>query len=345
MKKKEASVLVAGATVVTEDLGHTDERDVIAPIRNYRGMQACLKDGWRIFALNARRFAVQLLPAALVAGIGITFLLWAVSHTYAAHVAPALLYLEADADAELVRATFGLQWKDYALLAAALLCCIACLAVWRGSVWTQIARYADDGMGLAKGRVIFNKIWARQSLRCLLFNVVAWCAFLVVAAVVAAASYFAKFWYLLFLLLPIGVCLMAIVAAGRYAFLVERLSLRAACRSVLRSGLRHWGGHLVLILLTGIPLLVVAFIFALPYTIFPLSYNADAVNLVTGELSGLPTYMTWLDFAVGTVAFTVVCLASASQTWALAFKAAADYENASATQQGEKAVKSPQETA
>ena len=43
--------------------------DVIALMQSHRGMKGCLRDGWRIFALQARKFSLQLLPVSLLVGI------------------------------------------------------------------------------------------------------------------------------------------------------------------------------------------------------------------------------------------------------------------------------------
>ena len=54
---------------INESQGTGKDCDVIAPMQSHRGMKGCLRDGWRIFALQARKFSLQLLPVSLLVGI------------------------------------------------------------------------------------------------------------------------------------------------------------------------------------------------------------------------------------------------------------------------------------
>ena len=47
---------------INEPQGTGKDCDVIAPMQSHRGMKGCLRDGWRIFALQARKLSCRSTP-------------------------------------------------------------------------------------------------------------------------------------------------------------------------------------------------------------------------------------------------------------------------------------------
>lgn len=325
MKKKlsdlaNSAALADGATIETEEEPIDDERDVLMPLGYHRGIRGCLKDGWRVYALNASRYLVQLLPAALIVGIGSAQLFHFLVQYYADHIAPALFFIEAGVDASLVWQQAIPQTHDVVAVAALLLLYIVCLAVGRGSLWTQIAQFNTTQAFPRKKWLMRDKTWLQTTVRCLAYNAVCVIAFLLVAAIVGAIAYATSWWYALLFLLPVALLLTVVAIPGRTAFVLGT-PWRTTLQRVRHEGFRRFGGYLILVCLTFLPLLLAFIVLVIPSANFVLAHNANAVNAIINEPSGISSLAELFDYVVLTLAFALFYLVSTFQTWTLTLKA------------------------
>ena len=88
-------------------------------------------------------------------------------------------------------------------------------------------------------------------------------------------------------------------------------------------GLRHVGATRLLVLLTAIPLVLVGFIFLLPYLTMIISACTATICALPGEGLGLPPHFAQWCFVMGTASRTFILLCATVQTWVLAHKMAA----------------------
>lgn len=328
MKKKELpnSITPAttdGATIETIEEQSNEARDVLMPLGYHRGIRGCLKDGWRIYALNAGRYLLQLLPAALIVGVGYSLLVHFLVQYYADHVAPAFFFIDAGAEASAVWQQAIPQTPDVVKFAALLLLYIICVTVGRGSLWTQIQNFATDGAFPRKKWIINRKQWLTNSVRCFTYNAVCIVAFILVAAIVGGVAYATKWWYALLFLLPIAILLMVIVVPSRTAFVLGA-TWRDALHLVRCKGLRHFGGYLILVCLTFLPLLLAVIVLLIPSANFVLAHNANAVNVLIDQPSGISALAEVADYVILTISLALIYLVSTFQTWVLTLKASQD---------------------
>lgn len=328
MSKMEFNNKSQTATIHTEEL-ENNPLDTIAPYHSNRSLRACIFDGWRIFALNFKRYLGQLSIAALLTGIGVGLVCWLASKLYAEHIIPTKLYIQAGNDSDLIWEVFKLQVMDYVMLAVDLIICIAFCSISKGILWTQVAHYSKEDTLSSKKFLLPNKEIFQSSSRILTYNATIFVAMFIPLAIVGAIAYLTGVLYLLLLIIPICIFVGVLAVPGRYAYMIERASLTQALRTTWQKGLHYWGGFFLITLLTAIPLTAVNAVFVLPFTTFPLSIFADTTSMITGEVTGLPNYFTAIGLLVAVVAFGCIFLVTTLQTWALALKSAATFLPAS----------------
>lgn len=317
MKKNSKTTIIDGSTIETEEEIIADDRDAIAPLGYHRGIRGCLKDGWRIFALGARRYLVQLLPAAAVVGIGSCLLFHFLVQYYADHIAPALFLMRAGVDASLVWQQAVPGTSDIVTAVGLLLLYIICAGAGRASLWTQIQLFASDGALPKKKWIVSRRVWLPSFVRCLCYNAVVAVAFLIVTAIVGGIAYATSWWYALLFLLPIGLFLMVLAIPGRTAF-VMGATWRNAFSLVRHEGFRRFGGYLILVCLTFLPLLLATVVLVLPSANFVMAHSANAINAVISEPSGITPLAELFDYVILALTFAFIYLIRTFQTWTLA---------------------------
>lgn len=324
MEKNAQTIAPEGSIIETEETDGQSTAGVVAPITCTRGIRACLKDGWRIFALNAGPYLRSLSWPALVAGAGVMFPVWLLVRFYAQHIAPALLYLESGLSRAEVWHVFRPQLDDYLLFAVSVVIAAVCYSLFRGALWLQFATYAERNQLSARAWLGAGALW-RYSLRHFVFNLIVAAVMLVLIVVGGAIAFFTQIHYLALLLVPLLLIVQTLFMAGRYSYLMGQ-SLGTSLTTDSRVGFRHFGGYFVLLLLTAMPLMASGLILAMPYATFPLSFAADAVNLATENPTGIPGYVPAISFIAGTVALAIQFLLASMQTWVLNFKIATDIQ-------------------
>lgn len=278
--------------------------------RSFRG---CIAEGWKLFARNARAHLKFGAPYALVCGLGCAAALMAGTRLYTAHALPIGLAVEMGLPADEACALWPLTMPDYALAAAALLALTVGIYVGKGAGWAVAQAYADGGVpALGNPFGAWKRVGA-SAWRCLLFDACAAlpCLLLGAAVVLAVRTWgmLAAAWTLPPLIL-IYIYVWTIAAMGRQLCLTVGAGVGEAWLSALRNGWRTFGSYLLILVLTGIPLAITAFVFLTPVALFPLSSAADAASRLAGEAPGLPPAYPYLFAVVATVAVAGCTLAA-----------------------------------
>lgn len=334
MKQKVTATPAAGATIETEDLETVEQRDVVTPMGSYRGIRGCLYDGWRWGALHAREHLARLWPAAVVSGVGGALFVGLLAHVYFELWAPAQVMdaftTPADGTTPSAPAVLFRPLIDTLLVVGALLCFV-CASLGRGALWAQVVDVARGGSLRGAKWKERRKEELRLAARYGAFQVV---TFLLYALPAGALAYGAvsllpplAYYPLVCVFLLLGILWQAMSAHGRYAYLVQQASLKAALRLMLHRGLRHGGSGFVVIVLSALPLCLFVAALLLPLTTFLLSYQADIVNGMLELPSGMTPPIVALEIGIDILAFAAYYLLSTWQTWMLVFKVTSDEAN------------------
>ncbi len=313
-------------TATPETDGTMAVPDTIAPFHTRRSLRACIADGWRIFALRPGTWLKQLFPAALMAGTGWTLLLWATFRLFTGHILPAMLYIQSGHDAGTVRAHFTPTLSQGAAFAVFVAIGLLLVCFAKGLLWEQIRHFCLTGSLQEKGLLLPGKKNFRLFKAYLAFSSAIAAVFLLPTALIGGLSAWSGTGYPMLIMLPIGLFVSVIAVPGRAAHLAGDKTPVQAFREMQHSGLRHWGGYFLVMLLTAIPLTATIAAFALPFITLLLAGFADTASTETGEVSGLPSYFTALFFATSITAVTLSFLVSALQSWALALKWGAEHQ-------------------
>lgn len=299
--------------------------DVIAPMKSRRGMIACLRDGWRIFALHVRLFFFQLLPASLLVGIFSFLFLACLDHVTLQYWVPEYALMQGVENPEMIKTSFALPFAMKAWLSLSFVACILACIVARGIVWYQIHVFAHDGE-LPKRRFLFHgkEIW-NHVMRYLKYDVL--CVLLMTIIIGCGILLGMKYGALALVLLPVAIYVDIMLSPGRYFYMVENKSLKDSLRFTLRHGTRRWGGFFVVALLTAIPVVSVSLGIATAFVPYVIGSLFNAKGMLLGDPSGIPAYVPYVMAVIVVVGLSLCFMLSALRTWTIAFKTASNIEN------------------
>lgn len=299
--------------------------DMVAPLQSYRGLKACLRDGWRIFALNAKKYILQLLPAALLVGVVSSLVLGFFYYIGLKHLVPIYVLTRGGNDPVLVNNTFGISnTLNFALLAALLIGLVAWMAA-RGVVWRQIQVFQQTD-SLPEQRFLWlSKEVRRQKNRCLVYDAIS--VVPVILLLVLLVYLHLKWWVSLSILLVVAVILDNVMVAGCYLYMIEGRNLKQSLKYAFHRGIRQWGGYFTLSLMTSIPVGAVAVGLLIAVVPYALGGVFNAMGMVIGEPSGMPLYATIINCVALLIGLTISFLMTTLQTWTLAFRVASNIKN------------------
>ena len=280
--------------------------------------------------LHPKHSMVHLLPSALCTAAALAYLFHVLSASWPAlFVSPHFLG-EGSIYADHPEAAFQLSAGRLWPVVAAVALVLVALAWCKGTLWQTIVAYHREGSTSLKWRQVFGLGPIRMGLRWLVFTLLTAVAALVLLGIIGGAA-----WGIcrifdaaipLWVWPPAFAVLYSIVAWVATPLRFASLSSDKSGRSVgtwLHMGLRHVGATLLLVLLTAIPLVLVGFIFLLPYLTMIISGCTATICALPGESLGLPPHFTQWCFVMGTAGMTFILLCASVQTWVMAHKMAA----------------------
>lgn len=295
-----------------------------------RSLRLTLYDGWRMVVLHPKHSMAHLLPSVLCTAAALAYLFHVLSASWPAlFVSPHFLG-EGSIYADHPEAAFQLSAGRLWPVVTAVTLVLVALAWCKGVLWQTIVAYHREGSTSLKWRQVFGFGPIRMGLRWLAFTLLTSVVSLLLLGIVGGAAW--GICRIFDVAIPLWVWPLAfavlysvvswIVTPLRFA----SLSSDKAGRSVgtwLRMGLRHVGATLLLVLLTAIPLVLVGFIFLLPYLTMIISACTATICALPGEGLGLPPHFAQWCFVMGTASMTFILLCATVQTWVLAHKMAA----------------------
>ena len=256
---------------INEPQGAGKDCDVIAPMQSHRGMKGCLRDGWRIFALQARKFSLQLLPVSLLVGIAALVFFASCYHAVLKCIVPVYTLSQGAENADMLENAFRLSSGMKMQIVVSGIVLLLAIMVGRGFVWHQIRHFYQHAALPSQRFLLPGKSVMRQIVRYLAYDVI---RVIVLAALAAVAVLLWTKWtwasltvlsltiqpmtvlpfvVLFFLVLTAMAFVDVMLFPGCYKYLVEDASYKESLLFSLRHGTRRWGGYFVLALLTAHP--------------------------------------------------------------------------------------------
>lgn len=331
---------------INESQGAGKDYDVIAPMQSHRGMKGCLRDGWRIFALQARKFSLQLLPASLLVGIAALVFLASCYHAVLKCIVPVYTLSQGAENADMLENAFRLSSGMKMQIVVSGIVLLLAIMVGRGFVWHQIRHFYRHEALPSQRFLLPGKSVMRQIVRYLAYDVI---RVIVLAALTAVAVLLWTKWtwtsltvlsltiqpmtvlpfvVLFFLVLLAMAFVDVMLFPGCYKYLVEDASYKESLLFSLRHGTRRWGGYFVLALLTTIPILSVSAGILTAFLPYAIGGVFNMQGMLLGDPSGMPDYATYATGAVVVIGVSLCFLLTSLHTWTLAFKVASNCGNA-----------------
>lgn len=328
-------------SIINESQGAGKDCDVIAPMQSHRGMKGCLRDGWRIFALQARKFSLQLLPASLLVGIAALVFLASCYHAVLKCIVPVYTLSQGAENADMLENAFRLSSGMKMQIVVSGIVLLLAIMVGRGFVWYQIRHFYRHAALPSPRFLLPGKSVMRQIVRYLAYDVIRVIVLVALAAVavllwtkwtwtsltvlsLAVLPFVVLFFLVLFAMAFVDVMLFP----GCYKYLVEDASYKESLLFSLRHGTRRWGGYFVLALLTTIPILSVSAGILTAFLPYAIGGVFNMQGMLLGDSSGMPDYATYATGAVVVIGVSLCFLLTSLHTWTLAFKVASNCGNA-----------------
>lgn len=331
---------------INEPQGTGKDCDVIAPMQSHRGMKGCLRDGWRIFALQARKFSLQLLPVSLLVGIAALVFFASCYHAVLKCIVPVYTLSQGTENADMLENAFRLSSGMKMQIVVSGIVLLLAIMVGRGFVWHQIRHFYQHAALPSQRFLLPGKNVVRQIVRYLAYDVI---RVIVLAALAAVAVLLWTKWtwasltvlsltvqplavlpfvVLFFLVLTAMAFVDVMLFPGCYKYLVEDASYKESLLFSLRHGTRRWGGYFVLALLTAIPILSVSAGILTAFLPYALGGVFNMQGMLLGDPSGMPDYATYVTGAIVVIGVSLCFLLTSLHTWTLAFKVASNCGNA-----------------
>lgn len=311
--------------------GAGEDCDVIAPMQARRGMKGCLRDGWRIFALQVRKYSLQLLPASLLVGISGLVFFANCYHAVLKSIVPAYTFSRGAEDVDMIENAFRLSAGMKMQIVLSGIVFLLAMMVAHGFVWYQIKHYSQQAVLPRQHFILPRKDVQRQVVRYLAYDAVRVLTLGTLAAV-GVLLWMKWSWLASFLLplvvLPVMTFADVVLFPGCYEYLVEDATYKESLRFTLRHGMRRWGGYFVLALLTAIPILSVFAGIMTAFAPYVVGGMFDMRGMLLGDPSGMPDYATYVTGVLVVLGLSFCFLLTSLHTWTLAFKAASNRGNA-----------------
>ena len=295
----------------------TTQENQILQKQKRNSIKSCIIESWKVFALNTKDFFKYLWIHLFIAGLGYALFSLLSIHFYTQHVQPVMAYIESGYEPSLAQALFAPEISDYLLLTTALIAFLFANYLMFGALFSQIRFYkATDSLPVASPFTFWKEI-RKDGKKAFLFDLLFFAIVGISSALVTFISWLTSWWVML-LLIPIFIYWTIIATNGRLQYVIENQTFKESFKKAFKVGHHKFGGYFILLLLTSIPMLFIIYIALLPSSIIQLSYCADAISQLAGDLSGIPPYVMTLYIVLATVGYVFLCIAYALQQWPLA---------------------------
>lgn len=161
---------------INDPQGTEKDCDVIAPMQSHRGMKGCLRDGWRIFALQARNFSLQLLPVSLLVGIAALVFFASCYHAVLKCIVPVYTLSQGAENVDMLENAFRLSSGMKMQIVVSGIVLLLAIMVGRGFVWHQIRHFYQHAALPSQRFLLPGKAWcARLSVIWLMMSYASLC--------------------------------------------------------------------------------------------------------------------------------------------------------------------------
>ena len=286
-------------------------------MNKYSSIKTCIIESWKEFATNTKAYFKYLWIYLLIAGIGYAFFSAETNWISAAHITPMQSLVESGLTSEVAKALYGPTWQAIGLSLLALIVYLISNYIMVGGIYSQIRFYKATNSLPAKGAFCFWNEVKTDSIRSFTFDILLAVAVGLSVGIIALIAWPTSWWVLL-LAIPVIIYWMVIGTCGRLLYVVEKLALKDAVKGAFKTGHHKFGGYCILLLLTSIPLLFIAIIAMQPVAVFHFAHNANSVNQLLNEASGIPPYTIPLHFVTATLAMSIFGIGYALQQMPLA---------------------------
>lgn len=294
-------------------------RDI--PFYKSRSLTTCVADGWRMTAIEWRKFLKDTWLFSFIFGLSVAFFAIQLTFYLASHALPALRLSEQKADPILVN-----------LVARPDLISVICLAITFGI--TVFSYY------LYKGRAVSAlRYYKRHDRQCGLMPPTIMTAdrkaikglclidlpLFILTAILLAGIYFGLKAALdegaaLYTLLVSPLILIWIGSWKHIARIEYTINLRSYSISLKKGLKQSLGTSFILQILTSIPLACFAMVCLLPILIFLGASLANADTMLVSDPNGIPGYVTFIYFVLIALSSTLYAIASLVPERALSLK-------------------------
>ena len=291
-------------------------------MNKYTSIKVCIIDSWKEFATHTKSYFKYLWFHFLIAGLGFALFSAESNWIYTQHILPIEKLTASGMSEEVAKAIYSPSWQVIGIGVLALLAYLIANYIMMGSVYSQIRFFkATDSLPTA-GPFSFWREVRKDGVRAFSIDILLAFVISLITAVVFLIAKFTSLWVLL-IMLPVLIYFSVIGTCGRMLYVVEKLSLKEAIKGAFKTGHHKFGGYLILLILTSIPLSLLIIIAMQPVMVFNLANNANALTQLAGDPSGIPPYTLPLYILTATAAMFICCIGYALQQMPLALYTAA----------------------
>ena len=291
-------------------------------MNKYTSIKTCIIDSWKEFATNTKAYVKYLWLHLLIAGLGFSIFTAECSYIYSNNIIPTRLLKESGLTEEVAKAIHGPSLQIVGIGILALLAFLLANYLMQGAIFSQIRFYKATGNLPDMGAFGFWSEIKKDGLHTFVIDLIIALSISVCVGIITLIAWLTSWWVLL-LAIPILLYWTIIGTSGRLLYIVEKCSLKQAIKGAFQTGHHKFGGYLILLLLTSIPLLLIIAIAIQPVVVYLFANNANAINQLISEPSGMPSYTLILYFITATLSMCIMGFAYALQQMPLALYTAA----------------------
>lgn len=288
-----------------------------SPFNKYEGIKTCIFESWKQFALHTATFTKNLGMHLLIAAVGFALFTVEGGAFYTQYIQPSQTYIEAGINQQVAQAIFSPSWASVGLLLVATLAALLAFYLFQGAVTTQVRFFQATGSLPETGPFTFWREIRKDGIKQLVFDLTFGVVFALLAALIGTLAWKTSPWVAL-ILVPIFLYWSIICTAGKLSYTLGHAKLSQALPYAFRLGHHKFGGYFILLLLTSIPLLLVAYTVFLLVVVFHLAESANCISTLIGDPSGIAPYVLPLHLLTATAAFLIFGLVQSLQLWTFA---------------------------
>lgn len=298
------------------------ENNTIFEMNKYTSIKTCIIQSWKEFATNTKSYLKYLWFHLLIAGLGFALFTAESNWIYTEHIQSVNALIASGISPEVAKAMYAPSWQVICGGILAFIAYVIAMYIMMGGIFSQIRFYKATESLPSTGPFSFWREVKKDGIRAFIFDLILNMVLLLCSAIIGMIAW-ATSWWVLLLILPIFIYLTVIGTSGRMLYVVEKLPLKTAIPEAFKTGHHKFGGYLILLILTSIPVLLIYVIAMQPVAIFNLANSADAITRLMGDPSGIPPYTLPLYVVTATFAMFISGIAYALQQMPLALFTAA----------------------